>query len=99
MADATERESLQDGLHSPFWQWFQTHKEKEWGVGGARYEQAVKLAAEKQDADSVAMLRMVLFARNEIERLFQAPYERLNGLRHADRTDTALGASRRGPGL
>lgn len=95
---SNELEQLTDGVTSEFWRWFLAHKEREWGIGGQRYEQAVLTAASKQDAESVAFLRMVLFARTEIERLCAAPAERLNVLKHT-RPDGVASASRRGPGL
>jgi hypothetical protein len=92
-----EHEILTDGLNSDFWRWLQAQKDREWGVGGQRYHQAVTRAAEKADAESATFLRMVLFAKTEIDRLFAAPQERLTTLRHG--RDTTTTTSRRGPGL
>ena len=92
-----EYEHLLDGVNSEFWAWMKAHKDKEWGIGGERYHQAVTRAAEKGDAESAAFLRMVLFAKTEIDRLFAAPVERIQTLKHG--RDITSTASRRGPGL
>lgn len=100
MADSSELDALQDGLASPFWQWFTSHMQKEWGAAGDRYQQAVMNAAAMKDENAVHTLRMVIFARQEIERLFQAPQERLRQLR-GERAAALVPStpSRRGPGL
>ena len=99
MSTPNELEQLQDGLNSEFWRLFVEHKQAEWGVGGARYEMAVRTAAEKQDEQAIRMLQMVLFARTEIERLFQWPQERVGHVRSQLRDTVFPGPSRRGPGL
>lgn len=92
-------EGLNDGLSSPFWAWFKSYAEREWGAGGERYQLAVQTAAEKNDPDSVAMLRMVIFAKKEIDRLMKAPDEERARLRHASGPEHVVAGSRRGPGL
>ena len=93
-------EGLADGLNGQFWTWFTAYKDQEWGVGGARYAHAVRTAAEKQDAEAVLMLRCVIFAQTEIERLFAYPPQlRQSMIAQARQELQSGGASRRGPGL
>ena len=97
---APDLEGLTDGLNGQFWLWFAAYKEQEWGAGGERYQQAVKRAAEKQDTEAMLMLRCVIFAQTEIERLFAYPSElRQSMLVKARQELHSGGSSRRGPGL
>src|SRR5262245_14499050 len=93
-------EHLSDGITSPFWEWFKGLAEREWGAAGERYQQAVQNAAQMKDDNAVHTLRMVIFARQEIERLFRAPAEELNKQRQAKKAELLqFPPSRRGPGL
>ncbi len=93
-------DTLKDGLSSPFWEWFQAHKEAEWGRGGARFHEAVMKAASKDEANGHAYLQMVIFAQAEIERLFMAPTEAYNKARQSRAVEMKLASpSRRGPGM
>ena len=90
----------QDGLTSDFWAQFRAHIEREWGKGGERFHLAVKQSLAKPDSDSLAMLRMVMFAQTEIERLLAYPSEQASRLKHEVLAARGAGeASRRGPGL
>ena len=98
MADDKELESLNDGLASPFWQWFKDRATKEWGPSGLRYQQAVLDASQSQNA--VVELQKVIHTQQAIWTLIKAPEDRLQQLRQQRKVDLSLVApSRRGPGL
>lgn len=96
MAESTELEHLQDGLHSEFWRHFSEHVTREWGPAGLRYQQAVQEAAKSSEA--VMQLRMVLHTQEQILALMKWPAERMSALKAKQYVD-AVGGSRRGPGL
>lgn len=94
-----EREQLQDLLRSEGWRIFADVAQREWGAGGERFQLAVEQAASKADAESAAYLRMVIFAKKEVERLLAWPTERIHALKAKEDVTDTLQPSRRGVGL
>lgn len=102
MTDHAEQDELESGLTSGFWQRVTNHVQREWGVAGERYQQAIKQAISGPsggEADAVHRLKMITFAQTEIARVLQWPSERVAQLKHRTQQAAAGPVSRRGPGL
>ena len=98
MADANELDDLDGLLTHPGYQRLMTYAGHEWGPAGARFQQAVQMAAAKPDTEATAFLRCILFAQTEIKRLLEHPAERVSQLRNKAAV-VPSGPSRRGTGL
>ena len=98
MTEQPTLETLNDGLSSPFWTWFQEYVTREWGPSGLRYQQAVREAS--KDPNAVVELQKVLHAQEAVYALMKHPSEKLQMLRNKHRAELHLHTpSRRGPGL
>lgn len=95
-----EMAALESGLASEFWATLAQHVTKEWGAGGERYQSAIEKAAMKDGLQGVEYLRMVIFAKKEIDALFNFPAQRLQTVKNQLRASLEEPTgSRRGPGL
>jgi hypothetical protein len=91
-----DREALSDFVSSPAWTWFSEYVTREWGPSGLRYQQAVRDAAQNQNA--VIELQKVLAAQEAILTIMKHPAEQLAAMK-AKGIPALQGGSRRGPGL
>ena len=79
---ASEKEDLDQLIHSQGWLRFQGFVRKEWGD---QLEQHLLTAAnDREDTIALQKIRQVLAAKREIERLVKWPTERLSELERAE---------------
>jgi hypothetical protein len=91
-----DREALSDFVSSPAWAWFSEYVTREWGPSGLRYQQAVRDAAQNQNA--VIELQKVLAAQEAVLMVMKHPAEQLAQMKTKG-IPALQGGSRRGPGL
>ena len=98
------REDLDHLVHSPGWQRFVAHVEREWGHrdtgGGVRFTRAATQAADiNAERDAINVLRQVCVAQREIHSLIAWVENTLKDATKQDRELQVIGApdySRRG---
>lgn len=94
---ADDLEVLQDGLNSPFFELFCKQAQREWGPSGLRFQQAVRAAAQSQEA--VIELQKVIAQQEAVLALIQWPAEQVGMLKQRLKDAAHASTSRRGPGM
>lgn len=97
MSDPNELEQLYDGINSEFWRLFSKHVEREWGPAGLTFQVAVKNAASAPDG--MLALQKVIATQENILAIMRWPAERIEQLKHQQKSGFVMSVSRRGPGL
>jgi hypothetical protein len=81
-------EQLNDGLQSPFWRWFSLQYQKEWGEAAFGLRVAAILRVKPYDV-AAPLIQQVTVARQEMDKLFSMPKEKLESLQSEKRREDA----------